>query len=158
MKRYNAPWGLLLILISSIATGLCLVCVLFWLFKRGDIGNWMMAFPLIILLCAPFTIRGYTLDKDSILIHRMFWNTRLSLSGLQSTRYEPDAMRRSIRLCGNGGLFSFTGWFWNKQLGKYRAFVTDPNHPVVLCFPKRNILISPATPVEFVEETAKTIS
>jgi hypothetical protein len=33
-------------------------------------------------------------------------------------------MNKSLRACGNGGGFSFTGWYWSKSLGSYRAFVT----------------------------------
>ena len=55
-------------------------------------------------------IRGYTVAANAVLVHRPFW-TRACRGGLESAAFDPKAMRRSIRLCGNGGLFSFTGWF-----------------------------------------------
>lgn len=61
-------------------------------------------------------------------------------------------MRRSIRTFRNGGLFSFTGFFRNKALGAYRAFVTDPHQTVVLHFPNRTVLVSPSAPAEFVDD------
>jgi len=61
-------------------------------------------------------------------------------------------MRGSIRTFGNGGLFSFTGFYRNRLLGAYRAFVTDPRQAVVLRFPKRNVVVSPGAPEEFVRD------
>jgi hypothetical protein len=61
-------------------------------------------------------------------------------------------MRWSIRTFGIGGVFSICGFYWNNVLGAYRAFVTDPKQTVVLTFSKRNIVISPASPEDFVRE------
>ena len=99
-----------------------------------------------------FTIRGYTVTPDALLVHRLFWATRLPLSGLHSAQIEPGAMRWSIRTFGNGGLFSFTGWFRNTTLGAYRAFVTDPHRAVVLHFAGRTVVVSPSAPEDFVRD------
>lgn len=101
---------------------------------------------------AVFAIRGYTVTVDAILVHRLFWTTRLPLAGLASAKVEPDAMRGSIRTFGNGGVFSFTGFYYRRALGNYRAFVTDPHRTVVLRFPKRTVVLSPVAPEEFVHE------
>jgi len=117
--------------------------------------SWAAWFPLVVLFSAvPFTIRGYTIAADVLLVHRLFWTTRLPLAGLQSAEFEPEAMRRSIRLFGNAGLFSFTGFFRNKLLGAYRAFVTDQHRTVVMRFLKRTVVVSPAAPEEFVHDLA----
>jgi len=60
-------------------------------------------------------------------------------------------MRGSIRLFGNGGLFSFSGFFRNQALGIYRAYVTDPALTVVLVFAERTLVISPVQPEAFVK-------
>jgi hypothetical protein len=59
-------------------------------------------------------------------------------------------MKGSIRLFGNGGLFSFTGLYRNKKLGNYRAFVNDWHKCVILRFAKRTIVVSPNDPDGFV--------
>jgi hypothetical protein len=51
---------------------------------------------------------------------------------------------------GNGGFFAFTGYFRNKELGAYRAFMTDRRLAVVLRFPDRVIVVSPDRPEDFV--------
>jgi hypothetical protein len=157
MKHYRAPWSKSLIVISSLATALCLGIALGMVWNGRGIFPWLALLPLAIVICsAPFAIRGYSVTSDAILVHRLFWTTRLPLVGLQSAQFDPSAMRGSIRTFGNGGLFSFTGFFRNKLLGAYRAFVTDPRRTVVLHYSKRTVVVSPATPEEFVRELAVT--
>jgi Bacterial PH domain len=54
-------------------------------------------------------------------------------------------------------LFSFTGWFYSKALGAYRAFVTDPHKAVVLHFDRRNVVLSPSAPEDFARDIRNTI-
>jgi Bacterial PH domain len=121
--------------------------------KPGGMPPWVALLPIAIICSAAlFTIRGYTLTPNAILVHRLFWTTRLPMADLQSAQFDPSAMRSSIRTFGNGGLFSFTGFFRNKQLGAYQAFVTDPHRTVVLHFSHRTVVVSPAAPEEFVHD------
>jgi len=151
MKHYQAPWSKLLILISLLATVLCLAVAVFVARLGGRAPTWVAVLPLVIVIgSALFTIRGYTVTPDAIMVQRLLWTTRLPLAGLQSARYEPEAMRRSVRLFGNGGLFSFTGFYYNKLLGTYRAFVTNPSRAVVLRYPKRTFVLTPSAPEDFI--------
>ena len=153
MKRYPAPWGKSLVVVSTLATVLCLAITLSLTGLLHGWLRWEALLPLaIVLASAPFTIRGYTVTPDVLLVHRLFWTTRLSLAGLESAQVEPEAMRGSIRTFGNGGLFSFTGFYYNRLLGAYRAFVTDPRQAVVLRFPKRKVVVSPGVPEKFVRD------
>ena len=109
--------------------------------------------PLFIIVgAAPFTVRSYTITPDTILVHRLFWNTRVPLAEFQSAQFDPGALRWSIRTCGNGGMYSITGWYWNKRVGAYRAFATDPKRAVILKFSRRTIVVTPDSPEEFVRE------
>jgi len=153
LKHYKAPWSTSLIIISSLVTVLCAgLAISFILSRRGPLSLFAWALLAIIFGSALFTIRGYKVTSDAILIQRLFWTSRLPLSGLKSAQFEPNAMRGSLRTFGNGGLFLFTGFFRNKPLGAYRAFVTDPHRTVVLRFPSRTIVLSPSVPEEFVHE------
>jgi len=127
-------------------------------YGRGAV-SWAGWLPLVILVgSAPFTIRGYTVTSDAILVHRLFWTTRLPFSGLESAKFEPEAMRGSIRTFGNGGLFSITGYYYNRALGAYRAFVTDQHRTVVLHYSRRTVVVSPSSPEEFVRDIAPGIA
>ena len=153
MKKFNAPWGNALIFISSITTLILIPIFVIGLTRMEEGWNRILIFlPLVILLGAiPFIIRGYSLEGDQLLIHRSFWTDRINLQDLENADYRPNGMARSLRIGGNGGLYSFTGWYWNRKHGRYRAYVNDLNHIVVLKFPNRTIMVSPDRPEEFVE-------
>ena len=124
---------------------------------RGYHHSWTIIFlGGIIGIAVLFTIRGYSITPDAIMVRRLFWNTRLPIAELQSAKFDPNATEKSIRTFGNGGLFSFSGFYHNKTLGTYRAFLTDPKQTVVLTFPKRSVVISPAQPDDFVRELMPT--
>jgi len=157
MKRFSAPWGKTLGWVSVLSTLLCVgVLVLLAMVPHQDtIRHFVLPFGFIFalqFLAALFTIRGYTVTPDAILVHRLFWDTRLPREGLVSATVEPKVMNCSLRICGNGGLFSFSGWFWSKSLRRYKAYVTDLNRTVVLRWEKRTAVVSPDDPEGFVQE------
>ena len=152
---FNAPWGTLLKAVTGMSilvlVGVPVIGVLsgphedsFWILG-------MVVMPLAILVGgAFFMIRGYVLTQDSLTIQRLGWCSRVDLSGLQSVEADGQAMSRSIRTCGNGGLFCFAGAFRNRKLGAYRAFATDPKRSVVLRFPNRTVVVTPDQPEAFI--------
>jgi len=158
MSRFRAPWSRTLQVITLLATVLCLGLTIGLLWSgRAEQGlaAWAAWLPFALLLtCALFTVRGYAIGPDAIWIERLFWNTRLPLAGLDSAQADPAAMRGSIRVFGNGGFFSFSGWFRNRRLGAYRAWVTDPRHAVVLRYGTRVRVVSPEPPEEFIRSLA----
>lgn len=111
----------------------------------------MIASPLLVIASAlPFMVLGYTLTNDAILVRRLGWTTRLPLSGLKSVSGDAEALQRAIRIFGNGGLFSFTGEFWSRRLGRFRVLATDLDRAVVLRYPRRTIVITPHDPQHFI--------
>ena len=110
--------------------------------------------PAILIPCLLFTVRGYTLRPDALLVRRLLWSTQIPLTGLQSAHEEPHAMRGALRVFGNGGVYSFTGLYWKKGFGSFRAFVTDLNRCVVLRLPQRTIVVSPGEPDRFVKQVS----
>ncbi len=112
MKSYKAPWSKSLVINSSLVTILCVGIAIGMICSSPGALRWLALLPLAIIGAgALFTIRGYTVTDDALLVRRLFWTTRLPLAGLRSAQFEPDVMRRSIRTLGNGGVFSFTGFF-----------------------------------------------
>jgi hypothetical protein len=160
MKLYRAPWCLALIIVSWTLTAICLgIAFSCWFGAKHAgpladcIGLMMVA---LVVGCALFAIRGYTITPDAILVHRLVWTTRLPRAGLQSARVDPKAIRWSLRAFGNGGFFSASGIYWNRSLGFFRAFITDPRRAVVLRFAHRTVVVSPETPEDFARELAST--
>jgi hypothetical protein len=106
--------------------------------------------PLVLLIAVPFVVRGYELRDGMLHVRRLGWTTRVVLGELREAATDPEAGAGSIRLFGNGGLFSFSGWFRNARLGRYRAFVTDWQCAVVLRATACTMVLSPADPAGFV--------
>src|SRR5262249_28025915 len=104
MYHFKAPWGKSLIVISFFSAAICLAVVLWPFslalnFRPDSVGLSVRILLLAVLMGSGLcVIRGYTVTSDSILIHRLFWTTRLPRTDLQSARFEPRAMRGSLRL------------------------------------------------------------
>jgi hypothetical protein len=158
MKTYKAPWGTALKVISGFLVFLTVGLVVGPLLLPDVIPAWDTAWVLLVIVTAllPFMVLGYEVTEDAILIRRPFWKTRLSRTGLMSATLEPRVMSRAIRTCGNGGGFSFTGWYWKSGMGAFSAYVTDLNRTVVLRFENRTAVVSPGEPEDFVKELSPT--
>jgi Bacterial PH domain len=154
MNRFDAPWGGWLWAISVLATAACLLAAVF------ASSIWIRILSVLaICLAALFTVRYYTITSDCILVRRLLWSTRLPLHGLQSARipHQDERHKMTIRIFGNGGWFSFSGWYWSKGLGAYRAFVTDPKRCVILKFPRQTIVLSPESPEDFLRKLSASM-
>jgi PH (Pleckstrin Homology) domain-containing protein len=159
MKTYSAPWSKLLAGTTAFGTLVCVgAAVAVALNAKNEPGREAIVtaaaiLPMfVVVISALFTIRGYTITADEILVQRLLWPTRFERARLQSASVDPEALRGSIRLFGNGGLFSFSGWFRSPKLGRYRAFVTDPARTVILRFADRIVVISPSDPDAFARD------
>ncbi len=160
---FNAPWGTSIKWITALCTVILLGIPLISYFS-GPLNDtvWilgLMVLPLsIFIITSFFMIQGYTLSGDILLIQRLGWQSKLNLRNLMSAEIDPEAMSRSIRTFGNGGLFCFAGAFRNKKLGSYRAFATDPKRSVILKFPNRTVVVTPDQPDVFITTVKKQIN
>ena len=155
-KEFSAPWGRLLkgTSISVVVLFAAIIISDSFFLRAARVPAWLFpvtsfALLAILLFCVPFVIRGYIVTGEGILIRRLWWNTVLPRDTLISAEVVPKAMSRSLRTCGNGGLFSFTGFYWNKQIGHYKAYVNDLNRTVVVRTKKRAAVLSPDDPQAF---------
>ncbi|MCP4204666.1 MAG: hypothetical protein GY769_22380 [bacterium] len=156
MTVYSAPWSRLLIGLSWGASAILVgVAFLTWRNVREPEGLGLALAALSILviaLAALFSIRAYRVDGPHLYVRRLLWETDVDLRELESVAIDPAAMQGSIRLFGNGGLFSFSGIFRSKRLGRYRAFVTDHHRAVVLRLSGRTVVVSPGEPQALVAD------
>jgi hypothetical protein len=169
---FNAPWGAPLVLMTAVCAVICLFLpvpgLMLALGKSASvlasgmfaipnllqwIGWLVVAVPLLLLVVsAVFMVRGYVLTDDSLIIKRPGWEHRLDLSRLTSATVDPNAFQGSMLLFGNGGFFSFIGWYRNKKLGVYRAYATDARKAVVLRFADKTVVVTPDDPQKFTVE------
>jgi len=96
-------------------------------------------------------VRRYRLLGDEIVIERAWLTVRLPLAGLTAVEPDREALRGAWKIMGNDGLGAYAGRFRSKKLGKFRAYVSDPDCAVVLRWPDRCLVVSPAQPGEFVD-------
>jgi hypothetical protein len=148
LAEFSAPWGRSVRLATAASVTVLLALLLVGLLMAPRLLPWRMlaiGVPLILLLGAlPFMVRGYVLTESSIEVRRLGWSTFLPLAGLQAVTGEPEGLRGSVRLFGNGGLFGISGWFWNRRIGRFRAYATDPERVVLLRYRDgKKVLVTP---------------
>jgi len=137
LAEFAAPWSRSLrsATVASVALLIALTITGLFLGPRQSLV-WRAALvgvPLAVLLgTAPFAVRGYFLTERHIEVRRLGWRSALPLAGLISVTGVPEGLRGSVRIFGNGGLFGITGWFWNRRIGRFRAYATDPERAVLL--------------------------
>jgi len=137
LAEFPAPWGRSLRLATTLSVALLLTIVLMGLVLGArqplPLRIVIVAVPLAVLLGAlMFTVRGYLLTESGIEVRRLGWCTTLPYANLAAVTGEPDGLRGSLRLFGNGGLFAISGWFWSRRIGRFRAYATDPQRAVLL--------------------------
>lgn len=160
--RYAAPWSGKVVTATLVCVSISVgaVAARWSSLSSGEIGDaWYALTPAIVLFgAALFTVRGYSVTRECINVKRLLWSTRLPRDQLQSASVETEALRGSRRTFGNGGVFGLVGWFKSAGVGSYRAFATDLNNGVVLRYPHRTIVVSPADPQSFVKEIEDGVS
>lgn len=149
MTYRAAPWSRAVVVVSVAVTAGC-PALSGYLFAQKGVPLALALLPVMLVVGVfPFRIREYEWTGDALRVRRIFWTTRIPAGRVTEARYDPDALRGSVRLFGIGGLFVIDGWFWNRRLGRYRACLTDPERAVVLRFADRIVVISPEDPDAF---------
>ena len=155
---FGAPWSGLLKVMSALAAALLLAVGVSLQYASPRLQPGAGGLPVrlaaiaiwgVLLGAALFTVRGYELTPSELLVQRLLWATRIPLQDLRAAWADPAAMKGSLRLFGNGGLFAINGVFSNGSLGRYRAFATAPKNSVVLKFTWRTVVVTPDDPQEF---------
>jgi hypothetical protein len=153
-----APWSNLLKAVSAVTT-LILLGVAYGAWRAAPpaglahiVGT---AVPYVVLAIALgpvlFVVVGYEVDASELRVRRLLWKTTLRLKGVNHVWQDPEVIKGSLRVVGNGGLFSFSGIFWSRRLGRYRIFATDLKRCVVLVLTDRVVVVTPADPDAFIQ-------
>ncbi|HVN46128.1 MAG TPA: PH domain-containing protein [Steroidobacteraceae bacterium] len=161
ITEFSAPWSASLRLLTIVAVLLLAAVMVLGLLVASQqsrlLGLTMSALPVLVLcgslLCM---VRGYVLTARHLEVRRLLWRTPLPIAGLDTVTAEPRALRGSLRLFGNGGLFAITGWFWNRRIGRFRVYATDPQRAVLLRYRDGAcVLVTPRDVQHFILEVRR---
>jgi hypothetical protein len=163
-KHYQAPWGRRVRLITLAVLGFAVAfsALLPLLIRNAEDrpAEWIVPLALVAVFggTALFFVRGFEITDSAVLVHRSFWRNRIPLAQIETAEVDPRACERAWKTCGNDGLFAMHGRFRNKRLGKFQAYVTDPDNAVVLRVPGDIIVISPEHPRQFVQDLNRRLA
>lgn len=145
-NQYAAPWSTKVKATTVAVVGLLIAVAII----VSDIYASLTVLGILVL-CRVYSVRGYSVAKGQLRVHRMGWAKRFDLATLEGASYTPGAMTGSIRTWGIGGVFGYIGNFRSATLGPYKAYATDPERTVVLRFAEQTVVVTPKRPAEFVE-------
>jgi hypothetical protein len=161
MREFQvAPWPTALKVVSLLGTVLVGGVTVAAIRVIPPVGGFTQRFgtgvacvpPAIIIFSLLFVVRSYRIEGGHLAIGRLFWETTVPLLGIHEAWHDPAAIKGALRIWGNGGLFGITGYYWNKSLGRFRLFATDPRKAVILKLHNRTVVVSPADPEGFLQE------
>ena len=153
-RRFRAPWGKLLWVLSPLGGGVIATLGIGGLSISPLIT---VLFGSILVLCALTAVRGYRLEGDTLVIERLGFDKRISLKGLTHAQHDKTLLYWHFRM-GNGGLFAFSGRFWTKRLGWFQLYGNDIlGCPVLLELDGQKVVITPEYPDTFVKQVSQLI-
>lgn len=162
MAYRPAPMDVLLAVMTGIivALGIIGLAALPLLIGKGE-GEAVAGvafFWLVILICWQARPKYYEIRDNSFVIVRKFpfRDVIISLADIHDVRAVKLRMSQIWRTFGIGGLFSNTGWFKNREFGKFFASTTDGDK-VVMLSNGRKYAISPIAPDEFIADLKRII-
>lgn len=151
---FGAPWSRSLKTASALAVVMLAGVATTGILMPGRLALarcLMVGLPPVVLASAFLsTVSSYGLSAAALEVRRPLWATTFPLADLVSVAGDSAAFAGALRVFGNGGLFSFTGFFWSRRLGFYRALATDPARAVVLKFRRRTLVITPDDTQRFI--------
>lgn len=120
--------------IISLIVSLVLVIAAKAVFQLGTVYGYVIGTLLASVLIISFGLMPIYLEEDErkYKLRLTFFSINLNKADYSTIQISPDEFDRSIRTFGSGGLFGFTGMFYSKQMGHYRAFIANPNRPLLL--------------------------
>jgi hypothetical protein len=149
-----AKWGPMLIASSLIST-LLMVGVAVITSRNPLVGPFIPILVLTPLAALFFIVRSFRVSPTGIHVQRLVWSTFLPLQNPVEFSIRTSLPAGSIRAFGNGGMFSFTGYFWSQRLGRFRVFATDFKRSVLIKSGGATFLLTPDDPVQLVQELKK---
>lgn len=151
-----APRQLLLSRTLGYGAGI-LLPVLIGLFVATVYGEyWAMLLPIpflfVLAIAGAFRPRGFEIDTDRIAVVRRIGPVTWPLSEIAILRAPPQwSGSKPVAVLATRGLFGTYGWFWNRDWGMHRIYITDPAEAIEIELKTgRRIVMTPASHRDFI--------
>jgi len=93
----------------------------------------LLLLAAILLGSYAFSLQGYVLQADELIIKRPARDKHLKLNELAEVKILTEAdMSWTIRTFGVGGLFRYYGNYYNRTLGNFTQYATRRNHQIFI--------------------------
>ncbi len=99
-------------------------------FILGRVMYFAAFLPVILFLTWLFSVTGFTLEGNTLIVSRPLWKTKIVLPPDCTARAEPEIRKGLLKTMGNSGLFGYTGGFRNRKLGNFKTYATNWSHAV----------------------------
>ncbi|TRY33888.1 helix-turn-helix domain-containing protein [Aliiglaciecola sp. M165] len=139
-KHFSAPID------RKLLTAFIVLWLLIMAIEFFSTGTPFISIFFVTLTYLVFSIQGYSVIDNRLLIHHIGWSSNFDLSSLSSIEVNPYVMMGAIRIFGVSALFVSTGRFRSNVIGKFKAYITNPKNGLVLRFDDEQIVITPDDP------------
>ena len=113
---------------------------------------------LVLYFTRALAPRGLILDDVDLTVDRAMSPLTIPLREVTEARKAaPEELKRAIRLFGASGFYAHYGWFWTKQLGRFRMYSRRLNDLVLVTAAGRRYALGPDSPDEFLADLGKLI-
>lgn len=160
-KASLGQWAIgITVAVTVLFTGI--VAGQFWFIKSED-GHALPAYTVAALLLVyaisyVFMVRKYSVTDDSLVVCRPFGiRTTIPKSDITSVQVLPKgAIGNALRIFGVGGLFGYSGKFYNSKYGTMTWYRTRTDKTVLITTLKnKKIVLSPDDPEAFAQALQK---
>lgn len=137
MKKSMCPRSALLRIMTSWVNLLFVIIVGVTVWTLLTDHNPEVSLLMLVLIAVTYAItiaitpKYVTVDDEEVVLYRVCGAVRIPrrrIVRVEKYTYQVPTWR----ICGVGGMFSFTGWYYSKQLGMHRCYVTDQNRMYVI--------------------------
>ncbi len=147
--------------ITSLVIVVILLVICLNLFSKPEPSSVHQATSIILagglMMMYAFSIKGYTVELDHLVINRVKGNRAIFYSEIQSAIALKDSeLEGTIRTFGNGGFLGYTGHFRNPNLGNYKMYATQrKNYILIELGDGRKIVLTPDEPEAFLQNLSE---
>lgn len=136
-----------------------LVMDYFFLDVSRPFQSWLSALlflgPVALLTIVWFRrVKSYSLMENKIIVQMGSYTREYDIDQIQEIKKPHILFMKLRKIYGNGGLFSYTGLYSYPKIGRFKAFVTNWDHCIILKMRDEQIALSPENYESFLDQIA----